>query len=131
MVPAPVAQRLGLKARMRVTGEIDGVPFRSSLMPRGGGRLFVVVPSALRERIAKTSGQSVDVALVLDRTAVVVRVPADFRVALGDLRPNFDKLAPSHRKAFVQWISSAKMDATRQRRISKAVEMMRLGQTLN
>jgi Bacteriocin-protection, YdeI or OmpD-Associated/Domain of unknown function (DUF1905) len=116
---------------MRVTGTIDGTSFRSSLMPRGGGRLFVVVPTLLRNQIGKTSGHFVDIALTPDRGPIVLRLPPDFLRALGSSRPAFDRLAPSHRKAYVQWVGSAKMRATRERRIARAVAMIRRGLTLN
>jgi hypothetical protein len=116
---------------MRVRGTIDGTPFRSSLIPRGDGQVFVVVPSALRSRIGKSSGDSVAMVLTPDLRPVVIRLPADLRTALGSDRSTFDRLAPSHRKAFVLWVTSAKLAATRQRRIEKAVEMIRRGQTMN
>jgi bifunctional DNA-binding transcriptional regulator/antitoxin component of YhaV-PrlF toxin-antitoxin module len=131
LVPRPVANRLSLRARMRVAGTIDGASFRSSLIPRGDGRLFVVVPSALRERIGKSSGQAVELAVAPDHRPVVLRLPKDFRKALGSARTVFERLAPSHRKAYVQWITAAKQAATRARRIAKAVEMVRHGRTLN
>jgi len=131
MVPVSAARRLGLRARMRVVGTIDGAPFRSSLIPRGGGRVFVVVPTVLRERIRKDAGQSVELSLTPDLRPIVLRLPADFREALGSSRSTFDRLAPSHRKAYVQWVTSAKMKDTRQRRIAKAVQMIRRGLTLN
>ncbi len=131
MVPAPIMRRLGLRARMRVTGSIDGTPFRSSLIPRGDGRLFVVVASEIRDRIGKRPGDSVELALAPDLRPVVVRLPPDFRTALGSSRPAFDRLAPSHRKNFVRWIASAKLPATRRRRIATAVAMIRRGRTLS
>ncbi|MGA8303689.1 MAG: YdeI/OmpD-associated family protein [Thermoplasmata archaeon] len=131
LIPVSFARRLGLRARMRIAGTIDGAPFRSSLVPRGGGRLFVVVPTALRDRIGKTPGDSVNVSLTPDHRRVVLRLPADFRKTLGPARPNFDRLAPSHRKAFLQWIASAKREETRQRRVATATRMVRDGRTLH
>jgi bifunctional DNA-binding transcriptional regulator/antitoxin component of YhaV-PrlF toxin-antitoxin module len=131
MIPDSVVVALGLRARMRVSGRIDGAPFRSTLMPRGGGRLFVVVPATLRERIGKTAGQTVQIAVTPDLKPVVLRVPKDFLEALGTARPAFDRLAPSHRKAFLQWINSAKQPATRERRIANAVAMVGRGDTLH
>jgi bifunctional DNA-binding transcriptional regulator/antitoxin component of YhaV-PrlF toxin-antitoxin module len=131
MIPASVRRRLGLRARMRVVGTIDGAPFRSSLIPRGDGQVFVVVPSALRSRIGKRSGDPVTMVLTPDLRPVVIRLPPDLRTALGSARSAFDRLAPSHRKAFVLWITSAKLAPTRQRRIAKAVAMIRRGQTMN
>ena len=131
LIPAAVTRTAGLRPRMRIVGAIDGVPFRSSLIPRGGGTLFVVVPGLLREEIGKTRGQSVEISLSIDPRPQIVRVPADLGRALGADRRRFDRLAPSHRKAFVIWITEAKQPATRTRRIATAVEMVRRGETRN
>jgi uncharacterized protein YdeI (YjbR/CyaY-like superfamily) len=100
-------------------------------MPRGGGTLFIVVPRELRERIGKTAGQSVEVALAPETQVLVLRVPPDLRQALGSDRAKFDRLAPSHRKAFLQWIADAKHSDTRVRRVAQAAEMVRAGKTRN
>jgi uncharacterized protein YdeI (YjbR/CyaY-like superfamily) len=115
---------------MRVAGTIDGAPFRSSLLPRGGGTVFIVVPQPLRDRIHKSAGQQIEVALARDSRPTVLRLPQDFRRALGAHRSRFDALAPSHRKAYVQWIEGAKQAETRARRIAKATGMIRRGLTL-
>jgi bacteriocin resistance YdeI/OmpD-like protein/uncharacterized protein DUF1905 len=128
VVPAAVTRAAGFRAHTRVVGTIDGAPFRSSLMPRGGGTLFVVVPSPLRDRIGKTGGQLVELSLELDSTPVVLRIPPDFRKALGNERARFDRLAPSHRRAFLTWIVDAKQPATRARRIAQAALMVARGE---
>jgi antitoxin component of MazEF toxin-antitoxin module len=130
-IPERVRDALKLRARLRVTGTIDGAPFRSSLMPRGGGSLFVVVPQALREQIQKSQGQVVDIALRLDARPVRLVIPPDLRRALGDLRPRFEALTPSRRKAFLEWIASAKRPETRARRLLQSVEMVRRGENRN
>ena len=51
-------------------------------------------------------------------------LPEDFVAALREnvlASANFEKLSPSHRREYIQWISEAKQAATRQRRIDKAV----------
>jgi bifunctional DNA-binding transcriptional regulator/antitoxin component of YhaV-PrlF toxin-antitoxin module len=131
LVSATAVREGALRARMRVRGTVDGAPFRSSLMPRGGGTLFIVVPRELRERIGKTAGQSVEVALAPETQVLVLRVPPDLRQALGSDRAKFDRLAPSHRKAFLQWIADAKHSDTRVRRVAQAAEMVRAGKTRN
>ena len=42
----------------------------------------------------------------------------------------FDGLAPSHRKAYSQWISSAKRPETRDGRVRAAVQMLLDGRTM-
>jgi uncharacterized protein YdeI (YjbR/CyaY-like superfamily) len=54
------------------------------------------------------------------------KVPPDLKRALAadkKARRNFENLAPSYKKHFIWWISSAKRDETRQRRIKKTVSM--------
>jgi uncharacterized protein YdeI (YjbR/CyaY-like superfamily) len=57
-------------------------------------------------------------------------VPQDVRAAL-EKNPTayayFARLAPSHRKMYIWWISDAKKEDTRRRRIQRVVEMCRQG----
>jgi uncharacterized protein YdeI (YjbR/CyaY-like superfamily) len=39
----------------------------------------------------------------------------------------FDTLAPSHRKAYIEWVGGAKQDATRKERARKAIMMLEAG----
>ena len=58
----------------------------------------------------------------------VVEVPPDFQEALNAdeaARERFDSLPYSHRKEHVKAIEEAKKQETRQRRIDKALEMLR------
>lgn len=43
---------------------------------------------------------------------------------------NFEQLAPSHRRKYVGWIDSAKLDATKQRRLREAVGLLAKGEKL-
>ncbi|MCI4322424.1 MAG: YdeI/OmpD-associated family protein [Thermoplasmata archaeon] len=130
-IPTAVIRAQELRPRMRVHGTLDGIPFRSALIPRGGGSLFVVVPQALRDQVGKDSGDPIAITLEIDARPDVVRVPVDFARALGSARARFDQLAPSHRKAFVLWVTGAKQAETRKRRTASAAAMVRRGETLN
>lgn len=68
-------------------------------------------------------GDAIEVDIDLDTAPREVAVPEDFAAALNaaDLRPAFNKLAPSHHKAHVRAIEAAKTAETRARRIEKAV----------
>jgi antitoxin component of MazEF toxin-antitoxin module len=116
---------------MRVTGTVDGVPFRSSLMPRGGGELFVVIPQPLRDQIGKHHGHAVNITLRADLQPQVLAVPPDFRRVLGKALARFTALAPSHQKAFLQWIEGAERPETRTRRIAEAARMVLRGENRN
>ena len=62
-------------------------------------------------------------------------VPDDLAAALKKNKPaqkTFDNFtAPSHRREYVEWITSAKQEETRKRRIAQAVEMLAAGKTRN
>jgi hypothetical protein len=133
-VPEAAAASAGFRARLRVQGTIDGVPFRSSLLPRGGGELFVVVNSEVRERIGKSVGEAVRFELELDSRPVVVNLPPTLRRALDRDAPAnaaFAKFTPSQRTAYARWVADAKQAATRDRRVVSAVEKIRRGEKLN
>lgn len=46
-------------------------------------------------------------------------------------RTTFEKFSPSQRREYVEWISEAKTDATRERRVATAVEWLAEGKTRN
>ena len=60
-------------------------------------------------------------------TALEARGPA----AAGDPQASaaFDALAYTHRKEYARWIEEAKREDTRQRRVDKALQMLRDGKT--
>ncbi len=60
--------------------------------------------------------------------------PADFKTALAKNRSaaaTFEKLPPSHRRDYVEWIVEAKREETRKRRIATAIELLAEGKTRN
>jgi len=134
IVPKPVAIKAGFRARLRVKGTIDGVPFRSSLLPRGGGEVFVVVNSELRDRIHKSSGDTVQLELELDSTPVKVSIPPALQRALAHdatAKAVFNGFTPSQRLAYARWVADAKQVVTRDRRVATAIEKLRRGKKLN
>ena len=46
-------------------------------------------------------------------------------------RKAFDAFSPSHRREYVEWITEAKTDATRQKRMATAVEWLAEGKSRN
>jgi uncharacterized protein YdeI (YjbR/CyaY-like superfamily) len=63
-----------------------------------------------------------------------VAVPDYFRVALSKNRKalaTFKKFSPSHRREYVEWITSAKLEETRGRRMAKALKTLAQGKSHN
>ncbi len=68
------------------------------------------------------------------KPVVVPELPADFRDALQEqmeVFERFESMPPSHRKEYIEWITEAKRDVTRQQRITTAVEWISQGKGRN
>lgn len=129
-IPFDVHQVFGSKARVAVAGTINNFPFRNSLMPEGDGTHSMMVGKDLQQGANARAGDLVAVTLEPDTAERVVITPPELEAALAENQQAasvFEKLAPSHRKEYVDWILSAKQAATKTSRISKAVEMLATG----
>lgn len=63
-----------------------------------------------------------------------IDVPADLQAALkknAKARKVFESFSPSHRREYVEWISEAKQDATRQKRLATTLEWLAEGKSRN
>lgn len=63
-----------------------------------------------------------------------IPMPKVFAAALGrnkKAKATFDEFSPSHRREYLEWITEAKTDATRDRRIDQAIEWMAEGKSRN
>lgn len=63
-----------------------------------------------------------------------IEVPAYFTEALKQIEKAveaFEKLSPSHKKEYLEWITEAKTETTRSKRISTALEWLQEGKSRN
>ena len=63
-----------------------------------------------------------------------IEVPAYFTAAVNKNRKAqaaFEKFSPSHRREYLEWITDAKTEATRTRRLTQALEWMAEGKPRN
>ena len=125
-VPDEVVSALGSGRRAPVRVTLGAYTYRTTVASRGG-RFMVPVSAEVRAAAGVAAGDELDVQIELDTEPREVAVPDDLAAAL-DARPGarerFDRLAYSHRKEHVRAIEEAKTDATRRRRIAKAIEML-------
>lgn len=89
-------------------------------------------------RLVKAARKLNEEGIAAPRTKAVpkapVEVPPDLAAALAasaKARATFEGFPPSHRREYVEWITEAKQEATRQRRLAQAVEWMAEGKTRN
>jgi hypothetical protein len=126
-VPDEIVTALGSGKRPRVRVTINGYTYRSTVAPMGG--VFMLpISAAVRERAKVEAHQDVDVQLALDTEPRTVTVPSDFAQALAQLpaaQDVFNTLSYSNKQRFVLSIEGAKTGESRQRRIAKAVAVLR------
>ena len=128
-VPPEVIASLGQGKRPPVRVTIQGYTYRTTVAPLGG-EFMLPVSAEVRERAGVAAGDEVDVDIEFDAEPRQVVVPPDFADALNrdaDARRFFDGLSYSNKQRFVLSIEDAKTAETRQRRIDKAVGMLREG----
>ena len=124
-IPFDVKKEFGA-ARAKVNVMFDKIPYRGSTAVMGGNYMIGILKD-IRTKLGKGPGDKVKVTMSLDTAARQVTMPDDFRAALkkAKLEAAFDKLSYTHRKEHVNAIEEAKQAATRERRIQKAIEMLK------
>ncbi len=127
VVPGEVVAALGKGKRPPVRVTIGAHTYRSSVAVMGG-RYLVGVSAENRQLAGVAAGDELDVTLELDTAPREVTVPADLAEALdrdGQAREIFDRLSYSHKQQHVLAVEGAKTDETRQRRVAKAIELLK------
>jgi len=128
-VPTEIARALGKSTKNKkyipVVAIVNGQSARTTLVPAGGGRFRMQLNTALRKAAHVDTGDLVGIELRLDTVSRAVPVPADLRAGLKH-HPKawkaFEALPPGHRREFIRWFDSAKSEATRQRRLNRAID---------
>ena len=127
--PVDVPEFFGTRARVPVSGTINGYPFRSSLSPYGG-RHLMPVNKALRAGAGVNAGDMVEVVMERDDEERTVETPPLLKKALAKSKTaqaNWDKLSFTHKKEIALAIVGAKQEETRARRLAKVVDILKTG----
>ena len=132
-VPRAIANRIkpDYKQVYRVRGQIDDHAFAGlALMPMGEGDYYLAINGTMRRTLKKGVGDTLTLALEEDRDFKIT-IPEDLEICLldedDDLMGKFMALAKSHRNYFIKYITDAKTEPTRAKRIAMTVEAMILG----
>lgn len=90
---------------------------------------MLAVVKAIRDQTCKVPGDIIEVEVWRDEELRALEVPPVFGKALKKegLLPFFEGLSFTHRKEYCRWISEAKKEETRLKRLEKAVESLRKG----
>jgi hypothetical protein len=130
-IPFNVQEAFGTRARVSVSGTINGFAFRNSLMPEGDGTHSMMVSKELQAGAKAKAGDTVSVVIDKDTKERTIETPKELELALRKHKQAaavFSTLAYSHKKEYIDWITSAKQEQTKATRIAKAIEMLAEGQ---
>jgi hypothetical protein len=128
LFPYSTDEMFGIKnGRVPMQATFDGEPYSGSMVKYGNPQHMIPILKSIREKIGKGSGDTVEVTIKHDTSKREVEVPADLKKALkaNKLKKGFAEYSYSHQREYVMWIEAAKKVETRQRRIEKAMEMIK------
>jgi hypothetical protein len=131
-VPRHVSKSLRKQAgddpkHIPVTGQVEGLPLKSTLSPRGGGSYRLHIHSNIWRKLRIDAGATVEIMLLLDTEPRDPVLPHDLAGGLAD-EPQalaiFNSLTPSFRRQIVRYVEQAKHATTRDKRIRLIVKRM-------
>ena len=130
VVPPEVITALSGKRRPPVRVTLNGDYIYRSTVSVYGGRYLLPLRREIREACGLAPGMPLDVTLALDEEPRQVEVPDDLAAAFAgdpEARAVFERLSFTHQREYVEWITGAKREATRTRRVAQTLLMLRDG----
>ena len=118
---------LGSKARVPVVLTVKEKSYRTSAWPNGNGAHVIQINKTMQRKTGLSAGDQTKVTLAIDDQPRTVIVPTDLKQALSINKTAdkfFSALAHSHQKEYVDWITEAKREETRERRLRKTLHLL-------
>jgi Domain of unknown function (DUF1905)/Bacteriocin-protection, YdeI or OmpD-Associated len=127
--PYDTWKEFGSRGRVPVKATFNGVPYTGSLIKCGNPHHMLGMLKGIREQTGKGPGDTMEVVVWKDEEVRTVEVPAQFKNLLKKegLLPVFKRLSYTHRKEYCRWITEAKKQETRLKRLEKAIQMLKKG----
>lgn len=110
-----------------VLGQVEGLPLKTTLCPRGGGSYRLHIHSNIWRKLRIDAGATVEVMLLLDAEPRDPVLPHDLAGGLADAPRAlaiFNSLTPAFRRQIVRYVEQAKHTSTREKRIRLIVKRM-------
>lgn len=127
--PFNVEELFGTRGQVKVKALFDKqVEYLGSLANMGRNCHTLGLTQEIRSKLGKTFGNLVEVELERDMEVREVIIPHDVQVLLNENPEEnayFEKLSYTHRKEYINWITSAKKEETRVNRLVAFIEKLR------
>ena len=114
--------------RVKVKATFDGVEYRGSIVKMGLPCYIIGITKEIRKKIEKEPGDIIEVTIEKDEEDSVVETPTDFKERIeldNNIKEFWNTLSFSIQKKYVTWITSAKKEETRNKRIDTAIEKLK------
>lgn len=126
-IPFDVSKLWGKRGQLRVSGEINGFAFRTSLFPTGDGRHILLVNKGMQKGGRAGLGVTARFRLEPDTENRELALPLELKSALEEdpaLQRWYEQLNPSWRREIAKWVADVESAAARSRRTEQMVERM-------
>ena len=126
-IPFDVEEVYGAK-RVKVKATFDGVEYRGSIVKMGLPCYIIGITKDIRKKIEKEPGDIIEVTMEKDEEERVVEIPTYFKERIeldNNIKEFWNTLSFSMQKKYVTWITSAKKEDTRNKRIDTAIEKLK------
>jgi Domain of unknown function (DUF1905)/Bacteriocin-protection, YdeI or OmpD-Associated len=127
-VPEDVSREIAAgKVNVAVRGTVEGLPVRTTLVPRGRGCHRLAIHGEIRKKLRVDTGAVVEVALERDEESREPAVPPALSVALrlsAKAQGEYRAMTTALRREVVRFILGGKQEATRERRVAKMVRVL-------
>ena len=131
ILPGSASAKLPSRSMTAIEGTLNGVPFQAVLEPDGQKSHWLKVDRKLSEAAGAAAGDVVALEIAPATTEPEPEIPADLKKALASAtlkaRSVWADITPLARRDWIHWITSAKQEETRTRRVRNACSMLASG----
>lgn len=125
-VPIDIEKEFGAK-RVKVKAKFDNVDYRGSIVKMGLPCYMLGITKEIRNKIGKTYGDILRVELQKDEEDRIIELPKEFKEKLLENEKAskfYGSLSYSNQRKYYQWITSAKKEETKIKRIEEAIKKL-------
>ncbi len=129
-VPPAASKQLPSKGMVFVRGSLNHIPFSAVLEPNGQGGHWFKPKNSLLKKSGAQAGNTVSLEMEPDKNWPEPKVPEDLKKALAHnpaAHAVWQGITPMARWDFIRWITSAKQQDTRTRRVTVACSKLKGG----
>jgi Bacteriocin-protection, YdeI or OmpD-Associated/Domain of unknown function (DUF1905) len=127
VLPARASAKLPTRGSTSVRGTLNGQRFCATLEPDGRRGHWLKVPRRLRQAARARTGDVVALVIAPVDAALATRVPPDLRRALAatpKAQAQWSEITAAARRDWILWITTARREDTRVRRVAGACDML-------